>query len=244
LNMITNAKDAMLAEGGTLTIKVESKNDNIRIMFQDTGCGIPDEIKGKIFDPFVTTKGALGKSETPGTGLGLFLTYGIIDSYQGKIEVESEVGKGAKFTILIPISKNLAPESFLKKKSEPPEEIQKKLNILLVDDEMAICKTLGKFLKSKGHQVTFSVKAKEGLNSFKKEKFDVVLSDITMPDMDGIELVKRIREKDKKTKIIIMTGHILRRKEEEAKDAGADEVLIKPFENKLLYQTISRLVSE
>ncbi len=243
LNLINNAKDAMYPEGGTLTIKVAPHEDNIRIVFKDTGCGIPDQIKEKIFDPFVTTKGALGKSEIPGTGLGLFLTYGIINSYHGKIEVDSKVGKGTKFTIQIPISGNLPPESTFKKERISFRGGERKLKILLIDDEKTICNVLKKFLESKGHKVTASFKAKEGFKHFKKENFDVILSDITMPGMDGVELIREMKEKNKRSKIIAITGHIRKQKMDQAKKAGADKVLIKPFKNELLYRTIIQLTS-
>ncbi len=196
----------------------------------------------KIFDPFVTTKGALGKNEVAGTGLGLFLSYGIIDRYRGKIEVDSKLGKGTTFTILIPISKNLPSASFIEKEIKPAAEIQRKLNILLIDDEEVICSILKKFLEAKGHQVTASLKAAEGLGYFKKNKFDIVLSDITMPEMDGIELIRKIKEQDRSTKIIVITGHVQKAKEDAAKNAGADEILIKPFRNEQLYQTINRVL--
>lgn len=243
LNMLTNARDAMHPQGGTLIIELEQIEDNIRIVFKDTGCGIPDEIKTKIFDPFVTTKGALGKNEVAGTGLGLFLSYGIIDRYHGKIEVESKLGKGTTFTIFIPISQNLPSKSPAEKEVEPVTEIQRKLNILLIDDEEVICSVLKKFLEAKGHQVTASLKAAEGLGYFKKNKFDVVLSDITMPGMDGIELIRKIKEQDRSAKIIVITGHVQNTKEKAARDAGADEFLIKPFRNELLHQTINKVLS-
>ena len=154
------------------------------------------------------------------------------------------MGKGTTFTISIPVSKNLPPESALKKKAGFPEEIKRKLNILLVDDEEVICSTLKRFLESKGHRVTTSLKAEEGFKLFKKDKFDVVLSDITMPGMDGIELIREMKEKNKDSKIIAITGHVRQQKLEEVKDAGAEEVLIKPFRNSSLYETISRLLSE
>jgi len=244
LNMITNARDAMREKGGVLTIQVESDRDNIRIIFKDTGCGIPKELKGKIFEPFVTSKGALGGSEIPGTGLGLFLSYGIIDGYQGKIEVESKVGKGTQFIISIPVSKNLPPQPVQEIKNEPSGEIERKLKILLVDDEETIVSGLKKFLESRGHQVTSSLRGNEGLKLFKKDKFDLVLSDITMPDMDGIELIKKIKEQDQKTRVIVITGHIMREMEEKAKEAGADEVLIKPFKNEMLCLAISKFMTE
>ncbi len=244
LNMVTNARDAMHPKGGTLTIQVEPDQDNIRIIFKDTGCGIPEEIRGKIFEPFVTTKGVLGGSEVPGTGLGLFLTYGIINGYQGKIEVESKVGKGTQFIISIPVSKNLPPQPVQEIKNEPFGEIERKLKILLVDNEETIVSGLKKFLESRGHQVTSSLRGKKGLRLFKKDKFDLVLSDITMPDMDGIELIKKIREQDQEIKIIVITGHIMQVKENEAWKAGADEFLIKPFKNEVLCLAISKLMTE
>jgi two-component system cell cycle sensor histidine kinase/response regulator CckA len=242
LNMITNARDAMHPKGGTLTIQVEPGDDNIHIVFEDTGCGIPEEIKGKIFEPFVTTKGALGKSEVPGTGLGLFLTYGIVNGYKGKIEVESVVGKGTRFSIIIPIAENQPREFLLDTQIESSRETEKKLKILLVDDEKAITLGLKKFLESKGHKVSTSLRAKGGLEIFRKGRFDLVLSDITIPDMDGIELIKKMKENDQQVKIIVITGHLQKEKEEKARQAGADEVLIKPFKNELLYQTISKIV--
>ncbi|HVP35528.1 MAG TPA: PAS domain S-box protein, partial [Terriglobales bacterium] len=243
LNMITNARDAMYPKGGTLTIQVEPADDNIRIIFKDTGCGIPEDIKGRIFEPFVTTKGALGKSEVPGTGLGLFLTYGIVNGYKGKIEVESEVGKGTRFSIIIPIAENQPREILLNTRIESSSETEKKLKILLVDDEKAITLGLKKFLESKGHKVSTSLRAKEGLEIFSGGGFDLVLSDITIPDMDGIELIRKVKEKNQQIKIIVITGHLQKEKEEKARQAGADEVLIKPFKNDLLYQTISKVVN-
>lgn len=244
LNMINNARDAMMPKGGTLTVKVASHKDNIRIVFRDTGVGIPDEIKDKIFDPFVTTKGALGQSNQPGTGLGLHLTYGIVDNYGGKIEVESEVGKGTTFTILIPVSKNLPSGRSLETEISPPHEVRKELNILVIDDEKAICNVLSKFLKSKGHKVTAAMEAKEGLRQFKKSRFDLILSDITMPGMDGIELIREMKHSGRDSRIIAITGHVRKDKLEQAKDAGADEVLVKPFKNVELYGTIARLYQD
>jgi CheY-like chemotaxis protein len=244
LNIINNARDAMQPEGGTLKVNLAPYKGNIRIVFKDTGCGIPDEIKNKIFDPFVTTKGVLGKSEVPGTGLGLFLTYGIVNSYRGRIEVESETGKGTTFTILIPVSRNLPSEAPPKMEAVLPGKIDRQLNILLIDDEKTICNVLKRFLESKGHKVTASLEGSEGFEHFKKDKFDVVLSDITMPGLDGIELIKLMREKDKDSKIIAITGHVQQQKLDEAKDAGAQEVLIKPFRNAELYETIARLLLE
>jgi PAS domain S-box-containing protein len=243
LNMITNARDAMRPKGGTLTIEIEKKRDNIEIIFTDSGCGIPDSIKSRIFEPFVTTKGALGQSEIPGTGLGLFLSYGIIKRYDGEIGVKSEVGKGSTFTIRIPISKNQTEPVLVETEEDKPTAVPQNLNILLVDDEKPICTAIKKFFEAKGHSVTTALSGKKGLKVFKKGEFDLVLADIIMPDMDGVELISKLKEIDKQVKFIVLTGHIAEEKLEKAKKAGADQIMMKPFRNEELYQAIGRVLS-
>ena len=241
LNMITNARDAMQPRGGKLTIEINKKKDNIEMIFTDTGGGIPESIKSRIFEPFVTTKGALGQSETPGTGLGLFLSYGIISRYQGKIEVKSEVGKGSQFTIKIPISKNQTlPVSV---EEDELVDVPPHLHILLVDDEKPILSSIKKFLESKGHSVVACPSGKKGLQLFKNRIFDVVLSDITLPDMDGIKLISKLKSIDRKVRLIVLTGHLAEEKLNSARKAGADHILTKPFKNEDLYKAIGRVVN-
>jgi PAS domain S-box-containing protein len=241
LNMITNARDAMRSKGGTLTVRTARQDDMIVVVFEDTGQGIPDKVKRRIFEPFVTTKGPLGKSDIPGTGLGLYVSFGIVNSYHGTIDVRSEPEHGSVFTISIPVSCNLPPESGPGQERQPTPEIGEPLSVLLVDDEQPICRAIKKFLESKGHRVTASLTAREGFDSFLQGSFDVVLSDLTIPDMDGIELIRKIKKKDRRANIIVLTGHIEKTKEKQAREAGADEVLIKPFRNAALYETIARV---
>jgi signal transduction histidine kinase len=89
--------------GGTLTIGLRERQDWLELSVSDTGSGIPEEIRDKIFEPFVTTKGALGGSQTPGTGLGLSVSYGIVQEHSGTISVESTVGRGTTMTVRLPI---------------------------------------------------------------------------------------------------------------------------------------------
>ena len=103
LNLLTNARDAMLPDGGTVTVEVRSDGTDVLISFSDTGTGIPDEILDKLFQPFVTTKGPLGGGEMSGSGLGLSVSYGIVKNHGGTIEVETELGKGSTFTVRLPI---------------------------------------------------------------------------------------------------------------------------------------------
>jgi signal transduction histidine kinase len=103
LNLVTNARDAMKPQGGTLTIGLYERGDAIEISVGDTGCGIPEAIRDKIFEPFVTTKGALGANQTPGTGLGLSVSYGIVRDHGGEIVVDSAVGRGTTMIVRLPI---------------------------------------------------------------------------------------------------------------------------------------------
>src|SRR5207253_11301659 len=103
LNLVTNARDAMRPGGGTLVIALRERSGMIELCVSDTGSGIPEEIRDKIFEPFVTTKGALGGSQVPGTGLGLSISYGIVKEHGGTIAVESAIGRGTTMTVRLPI---------------------------------------------------------------------------------------------------------------------------------------------
>jgi two-component system NtrC family sensor kinase len=108
LNLITNARDAMKPKGGTLTLALAERRGMIELSVADTGGGIPDDIRDKIFEPFVTTKGALGGSQTPGTGLGLSVSYGIVQEHGGTIDVATTPGVGTIMTVRLPIVRDLA----------------------------------------------------------------------------------------------------------------------------------------
>ena len=243
LNMITNARDAMKPDGGTLTISIGQKGDDLQVTFRDTGCGIPDIIKGRIFEPFVTTKGALGQSEIPGTGLGLFLSIGIVTRYHGRIDVESREGKGSTFTITFPVSENQMTPGDVDAAKKEPVSVPRNLRILLVDDEEPICNATRNSLEADGHFVVSTTSGKMGLKLFKAGAFDLVLSDITMPDMDGVKLISAIKAQDPQVKLIAVTGHVQEDKLAAAEKAGADQILTKPFRKDDLLKTMSRVLS-
>ncbi len=103
LNLITNARDAMLPDGGTLTVEVKQDGDEVVLAFADTGSGIPDYVMENLFQPFVTTKGPLGGGEMTGSGLGLSVSYGIVKNHGGTIDVDTQPGRGSTFTVRLPI---------------------------------------------------------------------------------------------------------------------------------------------
>ena len=151
LDMVTNARDAMLPKGGKLEISVKQAKENVELIFTDTGKGIEEKNLRRVFEPFYTTKGTAGEdSKLQGTGLGLSVSYGIVKRHGGTIEVESEAGKGTTFTIKLPLKEGRSKERCEEKiEMENPEV----LNILVVDDEEDICKMFEKWLSTKGHQV-------------------------------------------------------------------------------------------
>ncbi|NTV64934.1 MAG: response regulator, partial [Oscillochloris sp.] len=229
LNFLTNARDAMKPNGGTLTVYLDSDDKRITLAVSDTGCGIPDSIRDKIFEPFVTTKGALGGSATPGTGLGLSVSYGIVKSHGGTFEVDSEPGKGTTMTIHLPITENAQQAAALAPAEQEPEEIPN-LNLLIVDDDVSISKSLQALLERIGHKVTIYADALAALDAYKARGFDVVLTDMAMPGMNGIELLRELRAYDPDVRVLLFTGQALPNLVEEAGRAGALSVLHKPFE--------------
>jgi signal transduction histidine kinase len=105
LNLLINARQAMLGKGGSLTIKAANEVDDVKIQVIDTGPGIPDQLKAKIFEPFFTTKASSRRGEAKGTGLGLAICKEIVEHHSGRIEVASEIGRGTTFTIVLPPGK-------------------------------------------------------------------------------------------------------------------------------------------
>lgn len=217
LNLMTNARDAMTPGGGSLTIETRQIANDIEIRFSDTGCGIPEELIDKIFEPFMTTKGARGGSKTPGTGLGLSVSYGIIKSHNGTIKVESRVSEGSTFIIKLPVvsmTNETLPAEFQKtdliESTNPPLG----LNALVVDDEEVVRNLLKDLLEKEGHKVAISSDGKTALDIFKREKFNIVITDITMPGMNGIELLKEIKKLDQNIPVVLITGKIMEDKKD------------------------------
>ncbi|MBX0330334.1 response regulator [Oscillochloris sp. ZM17-4] len=229
LNFLTNARDAMKPAGGTLTVRLISDDQRITLAVSDTGCGIPDSIRDKIFEPFVTTKGALGGSATPGTGLGLSVSYGIVKSHGGAFEVDSEPGKGTTMTIHLPIVESAQEAAALAAAEQEPEDLPS-LSLLVVDDDISISKSLQGLLEHIGHKVTIYADALSALDAYKTRGYDIVLSDLSMPGMNGIELLRELRAYDPEARVLIFTGQALPNLIEEAGRAGALSVLRKPFE--------------
>jgi CheY-like chemotaxis protein len=206
LNLIVNAEYAMKkAHGrGTLTIATEKKDDFIRISFKDDGTGMNEEVKAKLFNPFFTTK-EVGE----GTGLGLGLSRSIVLEHGGTIDAESRPGQGATFLITLPITHpGEKPRAGSAAVTTAPAKKIKSARILMVDDEEAIRLLVSTILSQSECAVDATGDAGEALTKLESTSYDIVLMDIRMPGMSGMELYAKVIDKHPELtgKVIFMTG--------------------------------------
>jgi CheY-like chemotaxis protein len=227
-NLINNAIDAM-PQGGRIKIKTFKENGHISITIADTGVGISEAIRNRIFDPFFTTKGVQS------TGLGMSISYGIINRHQGTIVVNSFEGKGTTFMIRLPIVQKSVGGSG---KVRGMERRQRKARVLVVDDEKDVRQLLSDILAGDDHEVEMASDGRQGIELFKKKDFDIVFTDLGMPEMSGWEVAATIKGIDRKVPVAIITGWNICLNETELKEKGVDLIVYKPFEVKRVLRLI------
>jgi len=242
LNLIINAEQAMKkAHGkGNLNITTEKVGEFIRISFKDDGSGIDKENIDRIFEPFFTTK-----RPGEGTGLGLSLCYGIVQEHNGQIYATSTKGKGATFIVEIPIvSGDVQPE--LQNIADKKGDEVKKNRILIVDDEVVVRHFLKRMLTEDGHEVETVDNAVDGLEKLREEYYDLILLDIKMPDISGIDLYWSIREMDESLaeKVVFITGDIMADDTRSFFSKTKVTHISKPFDNYILKGEIARHLTE
>ena len=209
----------------------------IVLSVKDNGDGIEKEIIDKIFDPFFTTK-SIGE----GTGLGLSVIYGIVETHQGFIRVNSESGKGTIFSIYFPVT-NCQPMKISKKSSEALKKGNG--NILIVEDEIEIAKVYQELLAHQGYQTVHCSNGAEALTLFKENphKFDLILTDQAMPLVTGKELAIQLLDQQNSLPIIMQTGFSTSIDEAEALKIGIKKFLTKPVSPKLLLSEIAKYIN-
>lgn len=232
MNLCTNAYHAMEGKGGLLKvalnqnqpgpdIKVSAGNYGC-LSISDTGAGISSDIIGNIFDPYFTTK-----DQGKGSGLGLSVIHGIVKSYQGAIEVRSELGQGTVFNVFLPLtSKREIQLSEIKHTSKLGNE-----HILFVDDEDAIVKLGIRMLQRLGYTVTGRTSSTEAFEVFESnpDKFDLIITDMTMPIMLGTELAQKVLEIRQDMPILICTGFSEQVDKKTAESYGIKGYINKPI---------------
>ncbi len=227
-NIIFNAVEAM-PKGGKLTFKTEEIDGWVNASVSDTGVGMSKEVKARIFDPFFTTKGVKG------TGLGLSVSYGIVKGHHGEIKVDSNPGHGTTIQIKLPIPSKLrsAPQTKLPPSAKPG-------HILIIDDDGMVRELLSDILEAAGHVVVQAAGGREGVRLFRQSDFDLVLTDLGMPECSGWEVAATIKGLAPKTPVALVTGWGLTLDRTKLKEAGVDLVLNKPFQ----YPDVMALVAE
>jgi GAF domain-containing protein/ActR/RegA family two-component response regulator/anti-sigma regulatory factor (Ser/Thr protein kinase) len=232
-NIIFNAVDAM-PHGGQITISTQCQTDDwVEVRIADTGIGMTEEVKKRVFDPFFTTKGVTN------SGLGMSVSYGIVKRHGGEILIETESGKGTTFILHLPTGygEEKVEEKVLKRK--PVEEVRS-ARILVIDDEESVRKILSQMLKAKGYEVVVASDGEEGIEKFKKEKFDLVLTDLGMPRISGWEVGKTLKRIEPKVPVAMITGWGVELNKEKMNESGIDLIVPKPFN----FDQVIQLVSE
>jgi PAS domain S-box-containing protein len=196
VNVIFNALDAMPG-GGSLIIGATANQDSVLISFKDTGTGMTEEVKTRVFDPFFTTKG------TAGLGLGLSESYRIIERHFGQLDAESQPNLGTTFTVTLPL---IQFESFGVKRDTGEFALAKK-RFLVIDDEKLVRYALSSLLEELGHEVFQAATAQQAFELATLHQFDLIFTDLAMPDIDGIATAQRVKAIQPRVKIVLMSGY-------------------------------------
>ena len=249
MNLCTNAYQAMLETGGRLKIslsqsKIEGPLASVaqlpqgsysKLVISDTGVGIPPENVERIFDPYFTTK-----EKGKGTGLGLAAVHGIVKSHGGAILVKSEYGEGTIFEVYLPLTVD---------RSDTKEQLDFQMvggneRILLIDDEYDILEVHKTILEKFGYIITVKDNAQEALKLFseKPKVFDLIITDMTMPNFTGTQLAVELKKIRSDIPIILCTGFSELVSKEKAASQGIDGFLMKPIKVTDLLHMIRELL--
>jgi signal transduction histidine kinase len=216
-NLIFNAADAM-PTGGRLCFSTSlNSNNQVELAVSDTGMGMTEETRRSCLEPFFTTKGPAG------SGLGLAMSYGIVRRHGGSIMIESAVGKGSTFTIILPV-----PTHTLERRTAGSKKTIRPLHILVVDDHPAICEIVSAYLAEDRHVVETATNGREAMEKFRAGQFDLVITDRAMPEMNGDELADSIKRLSPGEPIIMLTGFADLINETGQRAESVDLVLSKP----------------
>ena len=241
LNLLSNARK-FTPEGGSIKLEISQKRKNggvlMRFTVSDTGIGLSEAFQKRLFKPFEQADSSISQ-KYGGTGLGLAITHNLVTLMNGTIGVRSKEHEGSCFTVELPLA--LPPNGHIQKK----EQIARDMKVLVVDDDLDTCEYAALILRRMGIAAKWVLTAREALDQVvdaheRGNGYDVCLIDWKMPEMDGIEATRRIREVvGPETLIIIITAYDWTSIEQRAREAGANAFLSKPLFSSALYHTLS-----
>jgi CheY-like chemotaxis protein len=248
VNLLTNAVK-FTAEGGQIGLEVSGDEGNHVVHFTvwDAGIGIAEGEIGRLFRPFVQIDSSLSRRHE-GTGLGLSLVSRLVEMHGGGVSVQSKVGEGSRFTISLPWHAKLDSQKVVSgQQVETPTQVSTPLQtsdfrILLVEDNDINIITMKDFLEAKGYQVILARNGLEAIELAEQELPDLILMDVHLPHMDGLEATRRIRAQEKlaHTPIIALTALAMPGDRERCLSAGMNEYLSKPIRIKMLNEVIQK----
>ncbi|WP_319522666.1 ATP-binding protein [uncultured Desulfosarcina sp.] len=251
MNLFTNAAHAMQKTGGTIDVEITdieldeptARSMNLKpknyfkVIVRDTGCGMPPKIMDRIFDPFFTTK-ALGA----GTGMGLSVVHGIVESFDGKILVDSEPGQGTRFQIFLPVVERTEDAEMIVEEDLPRGSER----ILVVDDEPDVVIVGKETLETLGYRVTATTNPVEAMELLltRPREFDLLITDMTMPKMTGDTLAREVLSYRPGFPVILCTGFSAQMTEKRANKLGIKGFLMKPILRSEIAKLIRNVLDE
>ncbi|HSR95849.1 MAG TPA: response regulator, partial [Kofleriaceae bacterium] len=233
---LTVAADTVELTGSAATHLGVRPGNYVRIAVTDTGTGMDEATRRSVFEPFFTTK-EVGR----GTGLGLAVAHGIVTQHGGQIGVESELGKGSTFTVYLPHARGVAPHRIVAA-AKPLASLARE-TLLVVEDEAAVRRAVQRNLERLGYRVITAYDGEDALRIADNEiGFDLVLSDVVMPGIDGPELACRLRARWPDLPVLFVTGYSADRLARSDAVGPHDRVLEKPYQFDELARTIRQML--
>ncbi|MEM6599899.1 MAG: response regulator [Verrucomicrobiota bacterium] len=240
-NLLFNATDA-IHRSGTINVSTTVKNDRVILEVSDDGIGMTAREAQKCFEPFFSTK-KMSSDMTGGCGLGLSSVYGIVERHKAEISVRSKIDLGTVFRIDFPLTaKELCADSWSSDDARSEVARGRPIRVLLVEDEKKIRTAMQIYLNAVGMNFDFAGDGVEGITKFAKEKYDVVITDFSMPKMNGEKFIGCIRKYSQKIPIIMMTGYLDESKKRTLERQNVDLILHKPCKLSVLRNHIESLV--
>lgn len=243
-NLVLNAVDAM-PKGGRITLRTRcvqphtggAQPAQVAVEVSDNGMGMDEETRKRCLEPFFSTKGKRG------TGLGLAMVYGVVKRHEGTIEIETAPGKGTTFRLLFPVRPSVD-----KTKDEQTDAPVEPLRILCIDDEPLLRELIKEILERDGHDVRVSENGQSGLDEFRcareqERPFDVVITDLGMPYIDGRQVARTVKEESPSTPVVMLTGWGTFMKEDGSTPEQVDGILSKPPRSRELRDVLSQVSS-
>ena len=228
-NLIFNAVDAMPG-GGKITLRSKVDGNSVRIEVADTGTGMTPEVRERCLEPFFSTK------NEKGTGLGLSMSFGIMRRHEGTLDIETELGKGTTFILALPSHRPLGATA-----EDAIQEPARPIHVLVVDDDPGAREVVTLYLQADGHSVVTASGGREAMRRIAGEKFDLVITDHGMPDMDGIHVSNEIRRTAPATPVILLSGYTM---QSEQHSDSLNCILQKPIVRSTLRSAITQVLRD